>query len=44
MILILLFILNGKVVVKVWELFENIINLKLKDLVEEWEEECFMFE
>ncbi|WKT35824.1 MULTISPECIES: nitrate reductase subunit alpha [Bacillus amyloliquefaciens group] len=35
---------NGKVAVKAWESLENITNLKLKDLAEEREEECFTFE
>ncbi|MEC3637683.1 nitrate reductase subunit alpha [Bacillus halotolerans] len=35
---------NGKVAVKAWESLEDITNLKLKDLAEEREEECFTFE
>ncbi len=35
---------NGKVAVKAWESLENITNLKLKDMAEEREEECFTFE
>lgn len=35
---------NGKVAVKAWESLEHITNLKLKDLAEEREEECFTFE